>query len=53
MSKYRTFLSRTTRNAVIDATRFVASGGLTKANRVQRPALVRSLMQPCLSGCLG
>ena len=28
------------------ATIFVASNGLTLANRVQRPALVRSLMQP-------
>jgi len=37
---------RATRNAVIHATRFVASSGLTRANRVQRPARVQCLMQP-------
>ena len=43
-------LSRNSRNAVIHATRLVASSGLTRANRVQRiarPSLVPSLTQSC------
>jgi len=54
LSANRTFLPPTTRNAVIHDTRFVASRGITQANRVQGlPALVPSLMQPCRSGdCL-
>lgn len=38
---------RTARNAIFHVILFVASSGLTRANRVQRFARVRSLMQPC------
>lgn len=50
MSKYRTLRPRTTRNAVINATLFVASSGLTRANRVQGTVRSGAELDAALTG---